>query len=52
VRLLRSALARRELPLEMAIRLVDYHIRRNQIAKASHDKAWHAKHEGVKFLLL
>jgi hypothetical protein len=40
------------LPLEVAIRLVDYHIRRNGIAKTSHDKAWHAKHEGIKFLLL
>jgi hypothetical protein len=52
VRLLRSALAERELPLELAIALVDYHARRNKIAKASHDKAWHAKHEGVKFVLL
>jgi hypothetical protein len=52
VRLLRSALASRVLPLEMAIALVEYHARRNEIAKASHDKAWYAKHEGVKFLLL
>ena len=40
------------MPLEAAIRLVEYHVRRNKIAKASHDKAWHAKHEDVKFLLL
>jgi hypothetical protein len=52
VRLLRSALAERELSLEVAIALVDYHIRRNRVAKASHDKAWHAKHEGINFLLL
>jgi hypothetical protein len=52
VRLLRSALASRELPLEAAIRLVEYHVRRNKTAKASHDKAWHAKHEGVKLVLL
>ena len=52
VRLLRSALAERELPLEVAIALVDYHARRNKIAKASHDKAWHAKHGGVEFVLL
>jgi antitoxin component of RelBE/YafQ-DinJ toxin-antitoxin module len=52
VRLLRSALAERALPLEMAIALVEYHAKRNEIAKASHDKAWYAKHEGVKFLLL
>jgi hypothetical protein len=52
VRLLRSALAGRELSLEAAIRLVEYHIERDRIAKASHDKAWYAKHEDVKFLLL
>jgi hypothetical protein len=52
VRLLRSALAERELPLEIAIALVDYHARRNEGAKSSHDKAWHSKHEGVKFVLL
>jgi hypothetical protein len=52
VRLLRSALVTRVLPLEAAIRLVEYHIRRNKIAKTSHDKTWNAKHEGVKFVLL
>ena len=52
MRLLRSALAERELSLEAAIRLVEYHIERNRVAKASHDKAWHARHEDVKFLLL
>ena len=49
---MRSALAEHELPLDTAIALVDYHTRRNKIAKKSHDKAWYAKHEGVKFLLL
>ena len=52
VRLVRSALAERELSLEAAIRLVEYHIERNKSAKASHDKAWNAKHEDVKLLLL
>jgi len=52
VRLLRSALAERELPLETAIALVDYHARRNKIAKTSHDKSWYARHKGVKFVLL
>ena len=50
--MLRSALAKPELTVEAAIAPVDYHTRRNKVAKASHDKAWHAKHEGVKFLLL
>jgi hypothetical protein len=52
VRLLRSALIDRELSLEKAIALVEYHVRRNRVAKISHDKSWHAKHEDVKFLLL
>jgi hypothetical protein len=52
VRLVRSAFAARELTLEAAIALVEYHVRRNKAAKVSHDKAWNAKHEGVKFLLL
>lgn len=52
MRLLRSAFIARELTLETAIALVAYHVRRNRIAKASHDKSWHAKHEGVKSLLL
>jgi hypothetical protein len=40
------------LTLETAIALVEYHARRNKIAKTSHDKTWYAKHEGVKFVLL
>jgi hypothetical protein len=49
---LRSALAEPELTVEMAIALVAYHEERNRVAKASHEKAWHARHEGVKYLLL
>jgi hypothetical protein len=49
---LRSALAEPELSVEKAIALMDYYEGRNKVAKASHDKAWHAKHEGVKYLLL
>ena len=52
VRLLRSALAEPELTVEKAIALMEYHEGRNRIAKASHDKAWHARHEGVRYLLL
>jgi hypothetical protein len=50
--LLRAAWAEPELSVDRAIALVAYHSRRNRVAKASHDKAWHAKHEGVKYLLL
>ena len=52
MRLLRSALAVPELTVGKAIALMVYHEERNRIAKASHDKAWHARHEGVKYLLL
>ena len=52
VRLLEAAWAEPGLRLGRAIALVDYHVRRNKTAKASHDKTWRARHEGVKFLLL
>lgn len=52
VRLLEAAFAEPELRLSRAIALVGYHIRRNKIAKASHDKTWRAKHKDVEFLLL
>ena len=52
MRLLRSALAETMLTVEKAIALMEYHQERNKIAKASHDRAWHARHEGVKYLLL
>jgi hypothetical protein len=40
------------LSLEVALLLVDYHIRRNETARRSHTKTWMARHEGVKFLRL
>ena len=52
VRLLEAAWDEPGLRLERAIALVQYHIRRNKIAKASHDKTWKRKHKKVKFLLL
>jgi hypothetical protein len=52
VRLLEAAWAEPELKLERAIDLVDYHVRRNRVAKASHDKTWKKKHKKVKFLRL
>jgi hypothetical protein len=50
--LLVAAFEEPELKLARALALVDYHIRRNRIAKASHEKTWREKHRGVKFLLL
>jgi len=51
-RLLRAALPRPELSLGWALALVEYHRRRNEIARASHDKTWAARHEGVAYKLL
>ena len=44
VRLLQSALEVPRLSIEAAIRLVDYHINRNRIARNSHMKSWMKKH--------
>ena len=52
VRLLEAALEEPELKLARAVALVDYHIRRNRVAKASHDKTWKEKHRGVIYLRL
>ncbi len=52
VRLLVAALEEPELKLPRAIALVDYHVRRNEVARKSHTKTWKAKHADLKFLRL
>ena len=52
MRLLEAALEEPELRLPRATALVDYHVRRNEVARKSHAKTWRAKHRGVKFLRL
>jgi hypothetical protein len=52
VRLLEAALEEPELRLARATALVDYHVRRNEVAQKSHAKTWRARHPGVKFLRL
>jgi hypothetical protein len=52
VRLLQAALEEPELRLARATALVEYHVRRNAVARKSHAKTWRAKHRGVKFLRL
>lgn len=47
-----AALEEPKLKLPLAVALVDYHIRRNRVAKASHDKTWKEKHKGIIFLRL
>ena len=48
VRLLQRAFEVPGLRLELAVKLVDYHIRRNEIARRSHGETWWAGHKGVK----
>jgi hypothetical protein len=50
--LLEAALEEPELKLPRAVELVEYHIRRNRVAKTSHDKTWEEKHKGVNYLRL
>lgn len=52
IRLLEAALEEAEFKLPRTVALVDYHIRRNKVAKASHDKTWKEKHKDVIFLRL
>ena len=52
VRLLEAALEEPELKLPRAMAPVGYHMRRNKVAKKSHDKTWKEKHRGVNFLRL
>jgi hypothetical protein len=52
VRLLQRAFEVPGLSLRLAILLVEYHIRRNQIARRSHTKTWLARHKNVKLLPL
>jgi hypothetical protein len=40
------------LSLRLALLLVDYHIRRNEVARRSHAKIWMARRKGVKLLPL
>src|SRR5438309_10938727 len=52
VRLLEAALEEPELGLPRAVALVEYHVDRNKIAKASHNKIWKEKHGGLEYLRL
>jgi hypothetical protein len=52
VRLLREAMEIAGLSLGMAIKLMEYHINRNKIARKSHTKTWEEKHEGVRYAVL
>jgi hypothetical protein len=46
--LLRAALPRPTLTVEVALALVEYHQRRNETAKRSHAKRWRERNPGVE----
>jgi SRSO17 transposase len=52
IRLLKSAMKLPHLDEDHALRLVDYYIRRNEIAQKSHEKTWMACRPNVKLLPL
>ena len=52
MRLLVAAFEAPGLKLPLAIALVGYHVRRNDVARKSHAKTWRSKHPGVKPLRL
>ena len=52
VRLLQRAIKVPGLSLKLALLLVEYHIRRNEVARQSHTKTWSARHKRVKLLPL
>jgi hypothetical protein len=48
VYLLKAALPRPTLTVEMALEIVEYHQRRNETAKRSHRKRWQERNPGVE----
>jgi SRSO17 transposase len=52
LRLLKSALACPTLTPDEAIALMEYHLRRNRIARTSHTKSWHKRHAKVQYKVL
>jgi len=52
LRVLRSALSRPTLTEDDAIAIIEYHLRRNRIARKSHRKTWCRNHKKVKYKLL
>ena len=52
MRLLEAAFEEPLMRLDRAVKLVSYHIRRNNVAKTSHDKTWREKHNEAKYLRL
>ena len=52
IRVLCIALSRPTLTNREAIEIIEYHLRRNRIARASHRKTWINAHRNVEYKLL
>jgi len=52
LRLLRSVLPRPELTVVEAMAIMNYHLRRNRIARKSHKQSWLNRHKKVEFKVL
>lgn len=52
MRLLPRAIEVPGLSLSIALFLVDYHIRRNEVARRSYTKTWMARHKDIKLVPL
>lgn len=48
VRLLKAALPQPLRSLAEALRIVEYHLQRNAVAKRSHTERWQRRHPGVR----
>lgn len=49
LRVLRSALPRPKLSEQDALEIIEYHLRRNRVARKSHSKTWLKRHKKVEF---
>ena len=49
IRLLKSVLKQLNLTQKDAIAIMNYHLRRNRMARNSHRKTWLARHKNVEF---
>ncbi len=52
MRLLCEALPKKNLALEDAMEIVEYHLRRNRTARRSHEKTWRERHGNTSFKVL
>lgn len=52
VRLLQSVLPRPRLTEATAIAIMEYHLKRNRIAKRAHHKTWRKQHKKARFKVL